>query len=272
MRKLRANASRSTRTAAGREFAGDSVDIRWKSDFDERRRRAPGDDSVRADADRNERGLAARERADLLASAPSADVARDRMQTMRARIRHVDGETRRRLEMLEPKVLAIDGAADSGPHLLRFDDEVLRARRCEIHGLERVFDVELAQRKAHVVPGAERRPRTADLEREHGAPFRIAERMDFGRSRLAARRYDARRVRVVNDVSGFDGNGVQRIEHGPVRVVQVLQEFFGVGPVRIAKSLDERFLELGGTRLAASEPALEQRLQLVGRFGTEELE
>src|SRR6188508_1152476 len=147
MRKLRASASRSTRTVAGRESADDSVDIGRKCDSDDGRRRTLGHDPVRADAGRNERGLAALDDADLLFSAPDADAARDRMQTMRSRSRHVDGEARRRLEMLEPKVFAVDGATDSWPHLRQRDDEFLGTCRREIHGLERAFDVEVAQRK-----------------------------------------------------------------------------------------------------------------------------
>src|SRR5689334_9141595 len=99
MRKLRASASRSTRTVAGREIAGTSVDIGRKCDSDDGRGRALGHDSVGADAGRNERGLAALDGAELLVSAPDADAARDRVQTMRGRSRHVDGEARRRLEM-----------------------------------------------------------------------------------------------------------------------------------------------------------------------------
>ena len=71
-------------------------------------------------------------RSSVPSSLPSprhADAARERVQRVRRRCRHVDGESGRRLEMLEPKVLAIDGPAHTGPHELRLDDELLGPRR-----------------------------------------------------------------------------------------------------------------------------------------------
>ena len=147
-----------------------------------------GDHAVRADAGRNECRLAALERPELAAAAAlQADAACEGVQAMRRRRGHVDGEARRRLEVLEPEVLAVDGAAHAGPHALRLDDEFLGASRREIQRLECSVDVEVAQRKPHVVPRSHRRARAPDLERKHVAALGIAERVHLRRRRLAAR-------------------------------------------------------------------------------------
>src|SRR6185503_8383914 len=145
------------------------------------------DDAICADAGRRERRLAAFERSDLLAAAPHADPAAKRVQTMSGGSRHVDRMARSRLEVLEPEVLAVDRSRDAGAHAPLLDDEVLGPSRREIEGFERAFDVEVAQRKTNVVPRAQRRPWAANFEREHAATFRVAERVHFGRSGLAAR-------------------------------------------------------------------------------------
>src|SRR5690349_3349838 len=133
------------RTVAGRDTAAlPSVDIRRQADSDDGRGLRLGDDAIRADAGRSERGFAAIERADLFLSAPNADAASERVQAMRRRSGHVDGHSRRGLEVLEPKILAIDGAAHTGPHLLFFDDEVFASSRREIHSLKRALDIDVA--------------------------------------------------------------------------------------------------------------------------------
>src|ERR1700741_5345821 len=101
------------RSVAGRDSAGGrSVDIRRQSDSDERGGAVLRDHAIRADASRNECRLSTLQRPELpTAAAGKAAAARERKQTMRRRRRHLDREARSRLEMLEPEVLAIDGAA-----------------------------------------------------------------------------------------------------------------------------------------------------------------
>src|SRR5262245_16592989 len=113
------------RMVAGCDVAGESVDIRRQAHSDDVRGPAIGDDAVRTDAGRNERGLAARERLDQLRSTLHAYGARERVQTVRRRSREVDRGIARGLEMLEPEVFAIDAAADTGPNALPLDDELL---------------------------------------------------------------------------------------------------------------------------------------------------
>src|SRR4051812_18244515 len=111
------------RTVAGRDAATlRSVDIRRQADSDHGRRLRFGDDAVRADARRNERRFAALECAKLFLAAPNADAARERVQAVRRGSGYVGGPSRRGLEVLEPKIFAVDRAADTGPHLLFFDD------------------------------------------------------------------------------------------------------------------------------------------------------
>src|SRR6185436_1039243 len=146
------------RTVAGRDAEGvRSVDIRRQGHSHDGRGRVLRDDAIRADAGGRERRLAAFERSDLLTAAPYADAALKRVQTMRRGSRHVDREGRRRLEVLEPEVLAVDRSRDAGAHALLLDDEVLGPSRREIEGFERAVDVEAAQRKTNVVPRAQRR-------------------------------------------------------------------------------------------------------------------
>src|ERR1700741_4284703 len=123
------------RSVAGRDSAGGrSVDIRRQSDSDERGGAVLRDHAIRADASRNECRLSTLERPELAtAAAVKADAARERKQTMRRpRRRPLDRECGCWFEVLEPEVLAIDGAAHAGPHELRLDDEFLGASGGEI--------------------------------------------------------------------------------------------------------------------------------------------
>ena len=121
--------------------------------------------------------------------------------------------------------------------------------------------------KAHVVPRAKRRARPADLEREHVAPFGIAERVHLGRMRLAARGRDPRRIRVVDDVAGFDRNRVQRVEHRPVAARAAPRAAPATRPAAaVARAAAAtRASSSAGSRRAPREPRLEHGLQLVRR-------
>ena len=160
-RKLRASASRSMRNVAGR---GESRSSPAQSTYGGRStltsaagppsatsRYAPTCAGTSADSPRS--------------SVPSISPSVRRTSTRPASAcsvcgvdaRDIDGQQRRRLEMLEPEVLRVDGPPHAGAHELRLDHELRGLSRRQVQRFERRVDVDVAQRETHVVPRPKRR-------------------------------------------------------------------------------------------------------------------
>ena len=140
--------------------------------------------------------------------------------------------------------------------------------RRRVQRLERPFDVDVAQREAHVVPRTKRRTRAGESRARTRRALRDCRaRALRPRAGLPLAAATARGVRVVDDVAGFDGDRVQGVEHGPVGGAQRREPRFDVGPVARRPPAARRSAASSSAGVAprVARARLEHRLQLVGQ-------
>src|SRR5690606_35001427 len=190
-----------------------------------------GAHAVPADADRHERRFPALEAAERPpVDAADLDAPGDAVQAVRVLRRDVRRDAHGGPQVLDLEARIADRAKHGGPDRLVPRNQLLRIDALQVQHTDRLANIDAAERKAHVVPGAKRRTRTPDLEREDLEAFGVAERMHLRGRRPPRLRDDAGGIGVVHDHAGLDGYRVHRVEHLPVDPLQVVEQLERVAP------------------------------------------